>query len=97
MAILHLVRSSAFDKNDFEQCISLLQNEDAIVLLDDGCYNVHHNLISKAQQKVTENIFVIEHHYRARGIILSQNSPRPIDMNKLVQLTLSYDKSLTWQ
>lgn len=96
MATLHLVRSSAFNSNDFQQCVSLVQHNDGIILLDDGCYNLTHPLLKQAQDKLANNIFVIEHHYLARSI-----EPNPqvtkINMEKLVQLTLNFDKTLTWQ
>ncbi len=45
MSTLHLVRKSAFTTNDFAQCLSVLDHQDAIVLMDDGCYNLNHSLM----------------------------------------------------
>lgn len=101
MTTLHLVRRSAFETQDFYQCLALLKAEDALVLLDDGCYNLHHQLI----RQVKQTIYVIKEHAIARAININthivelpaEQSVEPISMTSLVQMTLSYNNSITWQ
>ena len=51
MATLHIVRQSAFTSNYFAQCIAVLGNNDVIAFIDDGCYNMQHNLINNIEAK----------------------------------------------
>ena len=95
MSILHLVRKSAFETSDFELCINTLQLADQIVLLDDGCYNIHHSLISTVNTLIN-NINVIQSHAQARAITVPSNT-QVITMNNLIELTFKHDSVVTWQ
>jgi len=97
MSILHLVRSSAFQRTDFSQCIEVLSAGDHLVLLDDACYNLHHPLLTQAQEKLSlEKIAVVASHAKARAIDLPQ-TVTGISMTDLVQLTFNTDSVVTWQ
>jgi len=97
MSILHIVRQSAFSTCDYLQCSQVIQENDTLVLCDDGCYNLSHPLTTLL---VTEkkNLFlkVIELHAKARGLHIT-SSVEPITMATLVELTLQHDKVITWQ
>lgn len=98
MATLHLVRSSAFEKSDLSQCLSVLSKYDGLVLLDDGCYNIRHALMSEFMALLNnQNLFVIEHHFVARGLTLNNNAIQAITPKQLIELTLNFDKTITWQ
>ena len=92
MSILHLVRRSAFDTHDFEQCIQTLSSNHTLVLIDDGCYNIHHPLI----KQVAVPIKVMEVHALARGLNLDDIT-NLIDMTELVNLTFTHNSVMTWQ
>lgn len=55
MTTLHIVRQSAFNSNDFAQCLQILGNNDVIVFIDDGCYNLHHHLTKRLFDNATNN------------------------------------------
>lgn len=97
MTTLHLVRCSAFETQDFSQCLELLTNDDALVLIDDGCYNLHHELINN----IGQTIYIIKEHAQARAIKMNSHKTdlviKPISMSALVQMTFSYKNSITWQ
>ncbi|MBU2892549.1 sulfurtransferase complex subunit TusB [Colwellia sp. D2M02] len=97
MSILHLIRSSAFHRSDFEQCLSIAQSNDTIIFCDDGCYNLSHplttNLLAQ-ENKLT--IKVLQDHAQARAIIAPQTI-EGITMEDLVSLTFTHDKVITWQ
>ena len=97
MSILHLVRSSQFQCNDFSQCISLLSPNDTLVLLDDGCYNLNHQLLAQAQSRLLpKKIAVLSSHAQARALTLPAQV-QGITMNELVTLTFSNNSVVTWQ
>ena len=98
MRILHLQRLSAFDTNDFMQCLLTLNNEDAIVMMDDGCYCLQHSLILKFKcEHPNVIIYYVKDHADARAITLVDNTPIAINMTTLVDLTFEYDSVITWQ
>ena len=97
MSTLHLVRQSAFTNNDFAQCINVLGEDDAIVLMDDGCYNLKHALLDTLLNSVaTTQLSVITSHARARALEI-QESVNSIEMPALVALTFTHNQVITWQ
>jgi len=92
MSILHLVRKSAFETSDFELCVNTLNSTDQLVLLDDGCYNLHHSLINSVENTVK----VIQSHAQARAITKASNS-KFIDLADLIELTFKHSIVVTWQ
>ncbi len=98
MKILHLQRSSAFNTNDFQQCLLTLKNDDALVLIDDGCYCLSHTLLLKLQKSHNSvPIYYIKNHANARAISTDDNIASAIDLTKLIELTFEYDSTITWQ
>jgi len=97
MTILHLVRKSAFETSDFEQCINTMTCGDQLILLDDGCYNVHHHLMtSLMKNKIFDKVMIIQSHAQARAI-QPQRFTQFIPMADLVELTFKYNSVITWQ
>ena len=97
MALLHLVRQSAFNSPDFEQCIDNMNSGDQLVLIDDGCYNLNHPLLTKAIHKLaTSALFVVTTHCEARALTFS-NDVQGITMEELAIKTFELDSVVTWQ
>jgi len=98
MSMLHLVRTSAFQANDFEQCLQLVQKGDTIVLLDDGCYNLNHTLWQQALSKVSLSaLYIIEAHAQARAIAIDKEKINSLSLTSLMTLICETEKSVTWQ
>jgi sulfur relay protein TusB/DsrH len=97
MPSLHIVRQSAFNSDDFAQCLQVLRDNDVIVFIDDGCYNVHHPLIHTINRDASIQFHVIEKHAKARGLAIDETLYTLINMNNLVQLTLTTNRVITWQ
>jgi len=96
MATLHLIRQSAYTTQDFAQCIQILNNNnDAIVFIDDGCYNVTHPLLTQINEQIP--LYIIDVHLTARALKLPNNRIKTISMTELVSLTFTLDKAITWQ
>jgi tRNA 2-thiouridine synthesizing protein B len=98
MSMLHLVRTSAFQANDFEQCLNVVQPSDTIVLLDDGCYNLSHDLWQQALNKIAlPSLYIIEAHAQARSVNIDNNKVNLLSLDSLMTLICETDKSVTWQ
>ena len=98
MNIIHLLRTPAFNNQDFEQCLLTIKANDALVFIDDGCYNLTHSAfiaLKKSTPSVT--VFHIQEHTTARAIQTDNAQSTPISMAKLVELTFQYGSVLTWQ
>jgi tRNA 2-thiouridine synthesizing protein B len=98
MSMLHLVRTSAFQTNDFEQCLNVVQESDTIVLLDDGCYNLSHDLWQQALTKIAiSGLYIIEAHAQARAISINNDKVNLLSLDALMTLICETEKSVTWQ
>jgi len=97
MSVLHLLRSSAFEKNDFKQCLKNLKPDDSLVLMDDGCYNLHHPLMNEARAILDlANIHMVKTHAQARAVNCDQDITL-IALDDIILLTFSKDTVVTWQ
>lgn len=98
MSILHIQRTSAFEKSDFSQCIAAILPEDALILIDDGCYNINHSLFKALKEQSSDiPVFHLQQHAQARAIKPSASQSTEITMEQLVELTFKYDSTITWQ
>jgi tRNA 2-thiouridine synthesizing protein B len=104
MTTLHIVRESAFNTHDFFQCLQVLRNNDVIAFIDDGCYNVHHNLmhnlidnIGRIDSDMSIKFAIIGQHARARAIKINEEIYTKITMADLVSLSFENDRVITWQ
>ena len=98
MKTLHLQRSSAFNTDDFKQCLLTLKNGDALILLDDGCYCLGHALLFDVNKMYDSlPIYYIKNHADARAITISDKIAIAIDFTKFIELTFEYNSTITWQ
>jgi len=98
MSMLHLVRTSAFQTTDFQQCLNVVQPTDTIVLLDDGCYNLNHDLWNEAMTKITlPALYIIEAHAQARAVTIDKDKINTLSLDALMTLICETEKSVTWQ
>jgi tRNA 2-thiouridine synthesizing protein B len=97
MPTLHIVRQSAFNSDDFAQCLQVLRNKDVIIFIDDGCYNLHHSLINTIDSKADITLNVMGKHAQARAIAIDEALYSVINMKNLVELTLTASSVITWQ
>lgn len=99
MNTLHLIRTSGFETTHFASALRVVSAHDAIVLLDDGCYNVHHTLMTdELIQTLTLNnaVYIINTHSKARAITNTAQY-NVIEISTVVDLCMQYNKVITWQ
>jgi tRNA 2-thiouridine synthesizing protein B len=98
MSMLHLIRTSAFQTSDFEQCLNVAQTGDTIVLLDDGCYSLTHDLWHQALSKITLSaLYIIKDHAQARSINIDKEKVNDLTLAALMTLICKTEKLVTWQ
>lgn len=97
MTTLHIVRQSAFQTSDFSQCLQVLGNNDAIVFIDDGCYNLQHNLINSIDANKNIQLKIMKQHANARAIHINEELFTIITMADLISLTFDNERVITWQ
>lgn len=99
MSTLHLVRTSDFTSSHFASALQVINTNDALVLLDDGCYNIKHSLIHSdiiKQLMAKQQCYVVNEHCQARAITIS-TTLQAIPLSQLVELSFQYNKVMTWQ
>ncbi|WP_371372216.1 sulfurtransferase complex subunit TusB [Thalassotalea aquiviva] len=92
MANLHLVRTSGFQSDRLSLCLSLLNNDDRVLLLDDGVYNVNHPSLLT----LSNTILYLDLHASARGINPAKLF-KAVDYKSLIEETEQAEKIITWQ
>ncbi len=92
MSILHIVRSNGFNDDRLQQCLNLLAENDKLLLIDDGVYNVSHPTCAS----LTQAIFAIDSHCQARNIV-EQGNVKQINIEEFVNLSEHAEKVITWQ
>lgn len=95
MNTLHLVRTSAFADQQLALCQKVIQDNDTLILMDDGCYNVNHIIFNQIAKQNKVNTLIVEQHAKARNI--SNSSANLIDLATLLALSFSHNNVITWQ
>lgn len=99
MTTLHLIRTSDFTSTQFNSALNVLNQNDALVLLDDGCYNIHHTLMQNniTKRLINEQCFYIIGEHRTARAIKVNDFIQEIPLSQLVELSFQYNKVMTWQ
>ncbi|AOE49624.1 sulfurtransferase complex subunit TusB [Kangiella sediminilitoris] len=71
-----------------EQCLSAMSEEDHILLIEDA--------VSLCLRESSQSGFVLEEDLISRGYVNSSSNWKTIDYPKFVELTLEFDKAVTW-
>lgn len=73
---------------NFEQCLSVMAPDDALLLIEDA--------VSLYRQHPNHDSYILEEDLVARGFPSEQSHWQLIDYPQFVELTLQYDKTVTW-
>jgi len=95
MSILHLLRTSPFSNQQIENMLTMLNEDDKIVLIDDGCYLLNHQHLTTCLESTNSVICVVEPHILARNIKLP-NGIDAISFDTLTELFTKYQSTITW-
>ena len=97
---LHLVFSSPNATSALSDCLQNIDSSDGLVLIEDGVYasidSAFLNQINKFNQ-----CYLVESDSIARGLSSASGENalniKPISYDELVDLTLNYDKTISWR
>ncbi len=97
MAILHLLQQHP-NHGGLNPCLHRCGTDDALVLLEDAVYALlDTNDNGQRWQLPTIPIYVLQPHLQARGLQhLQLHDHTIVDMSDLVNLTATYDSSISW-
>ncbi|NMP15377.1 sulfurtransferase complex subunit TusB [Thalassotalea sp. Y01] len=95
MAVLHIVRNSAFNDNKLNLCLGLLSAKDTLFLMDDGVYNVAHPKLIRRLHEF--KVFAVQDHLAARGVRSEEQAIVMAELKDLVEQSEKADKVITWQ
>ncbi|WP_206485738.1 sulfurtransferase complex subunit TusB [Thalassotalea sp. G2M2-11] len=91
---LHILRSSPFADKQADLMVNYMSVNDSVVLIDDGCYLLHHHNLKKLLEKHTQ-LYAIESHVDARALESNQ-AVSLISLATLNALVFSHHNSVTW-
>ena len=94
--ILHTFQTSPFGDQRLLNCLGRIQQHDGVLLLQDACYLLNHpNLLNKLC--ATEcSVLVLDEDIAARGLTLTQTNIKTISYAEFVELSMLYDKVISW-
>lgn len=90
MATLHLINRTCA----FASCQALLSEQDALLLIEDAVL-----LLAEQGTVFKENqhrLYFLKADLDARGLSLSSKGVAIIDYDQMVELTLKFDKTISW-
>lgn len=94
--ILHKISTSPFKNNALAQCLSLMAEDDGLLLLQDAVYAAHsEQQWSKALAKL-KHLYLLDEDMQARAIVIDQVKPKVVNYQEFVELCLHYDKVMSW-
>lgn len=97
-AILHIVNQSPFASTALQQCIKRANDNDGLVLLEDGVYSAttHHPFVQDIAN--IKRCYAIKNDLLARGIHLDKvvENIQLIDYDDFVKLTIEFPLSHSW-
>jgi tRNA 2-thiouridine synthesizing protein B len=89
---LYIVNTPPNSPERLQACIELLQNDDHLLLIENGVYWASESL-SRSLKELPCPITVLECDCQARGVISSLPS---CNDDEFVQLTVDYPRSVSW-
>ncbi|MGJ3494603.1 tRNA 2-thiouridine synthesizing protein B [Piscirickettsia salmonis] len=99
MATLHLIQSSPYQSSALSRCLTQLENQDGVLLLENGVYAACNSYSLSTQiHLLSSPCFALRADLTARGITDTDIDPMitMIDYQTFVDLIAQFDNSLTW-
>jgi len=96
--VLHVVSGSPFSNNALSDCLEVIAQNHALLLVGNGVYGaVLHSPVADQLKKVSSPVHALKEDVIARGL---QNelldNIELIDFSRWVELTVTFDKTLSW-
>ena len=97
--VLHIFAKGPNHAQLLSKCIACCGNQDAILFIEDGvhwCQNsaISQNMISQLNHRLP--LFYLVADAKARGLTSPNQEAKPTDYDGFVNLTIEFDKSISW-
>ncbi|MDP0562037.1 MAG: sulfurtransferase complex subunit TusB [Candidatus Endonucleobacter sp. (ex Gigantidas childressi)] len=93
MTTLHLINKPG---EPIKLCQRALTPGDAILLLEDGIYLLSSNTSFLGTLTKKHSIYILDNDQQARGILCHDNNIIAVDYARFVDLTIFYDRVISW-
>lgn len=94
--ILHKFNTSPFSHSTIGDSLARVQSKDGIVLTEDAVYALLDDTLCLKFSSLSVQIYVLQADVLARGLVQQSHSFESIDYSDLVDLTLTFDKVISW-
>lgn len=96
--ILHIIRQSSTAHQGLHQCLKYKQAGDGILFISDGVLNLclQQNIPLLNTAELSNKLFVLDSDLTARNLSIHELDVKQISYQEFVELTLQYEKTLTW-
>lgn len=91
--ILHIVSKSPFSHPALSLCLASIQNNDAMILTEDGVYALMDKNLSVPQ---TIGVYALTQDVKARGVEAWAGNTKLVDYADFVDLVAGAEKSVSW-
>ena len=94
---LHIIHKSAHSHASAQDALALINQQDAVILIDDGTYNaVADTQISQAFSAKSQHCYYLQEHAQARGLNTLSEHFKACSMSDFVNLSLSAKNNISW-
>lgn len=94
--VLHKLSSNMHFQQALKQCLKICTGSDAILFTEDSVYALIDPIAFNSMLAITSRIYLLAPDANARGLTKLPKSVQQIDYTQMVELTLEYDKTLSW-
>ena len=90
--ILHLIQRSPYSHSVLKDCLAVLGDQDAILLMEDGVYGYEH-----ADLNEVNVVYALQPDLQARGLTPADDSKiQACDYDEFVSLSAKYSQVISW-
>ncbi|GAA6168182.1 sulfurtransferase complex subunit TusB [Sessilibacter corallicola] len=95
--ILHIVSTSPFNSSHLVDCLNVITESDALLLIGDGVYGLTNAHLANIEDKSIKEVFAIKDDCLARAL---DTTPTPcvlsIDFHQMVEIVERYPLCQSW-
>lgn len=97
--MLHIINKSPFENNNLESCVNLIDENDLILLIEDGVIGATKTKKSAIIAELVKNgkVYALEEDLKARGILENvSDGIKLTNYQGFVDLVVEHDTPVSW-
>lgn len=95
--ILHIINKSPFSHHSLNSCLKNLNEEDSILLIEDGVFLLTNPNIEPALDMSNTKLHALKNDMTSRGVgALAHQNIGYVDYSGFVDLVCEHSKTMTW-